>query len=190
MSYSHRRDAATTNVTAGRPTLRRTAARQTHATQHGRQRPRSRYRPTDSLQLSWLTHVGSISLTCRPRRLPSKQLVQLTRSQHAVSVRLLFSTANFRQFALPTPTKRVSRTISHHSMNYFRESRANRVELILPDYSSSHAVTNIRRPQVAPKKPLSQDSRQPQQVCLERSTRDTCTGKIRPIQRVTSATTP
>ena len=28
---------------------------------------------------------------------------------------------------------------------------------------------------------------QPQQVCLERSTRDMCTGKIRPRQRVTSA---
>jgi len=151
MSYSHRRDAATTNVTAGGPTLRRTAARQTHATQHGRQRPRSRYRPTDSLQLSWLTHVGSISLTCRPRRPPSNKLVQLTHSQHAVSVRLLFH-SEFLQFALPTPTKRVSRTISHHSMNYFRESRANRVELILPDYSSSHAVRNIRRPQVAPKR--------------------------------------
>ena len=35
---STRRDAATTDVTAGGPTLRRTAALQTHATQHGRQR--------------------------------------------------------------------------------------------------------------------------------------------------------
>ena len=51
MSYSRRRDVATTHVTAGRPTLRRTAALQTHATQHGRQRQRSGYRPTDSLQL-------------------------------------------------------------------------------------------------------------------------------------------
>ena len=51
MSYSRRRDAATTHVTAGGPTLRRTAAPQTHATQHGRQRQRSRYRPTASLQL-------------------------------------------------------------------------------------------------------------------------------------------
>ena len=32
MSYSRRRDAATTNVTAGGPTLRRTATPQTHAT--------------------------------------------------------------------------------------------------------------------------------------------------------------
>ena len=37
------------------------------------------------------------------------------------------------------------------------------------------------------KEQLSQDSRQPQQACLERSTRDTCTGKFRPRQRVTSA---
>ena len=51
MSYSRRRNAATTHVTAGGPTLRRTAAQQSHATQHGRQRQRSRYRPTDSLQL-------------------------------------------------------------------------------------------------------------------------------------------
>jgi len=50
MSYSRRRNAATTHVTAGGPTLRRTAALQTHATQHGRQRQRSRYSPTDSLQ--------------------------------------------------------------------------------------------------------------------------------------------
>ena len=39
------------------------------------------------------------------------------------------------------------------------------------------------------KEPLSQDNRQPQQVCLERSTRDTCTGKFQPRQRVTSAAT-
>jgi len=58
MSYSCRRDAATTNVTAGGFTLRRTAALQTHATQHGRQRRRTRYRPTDPLQLSRLTHVA------------------------------------------------------------------------------------------------------------------------------------
>jgi len=51
MSYSRRRDTATTHVTAGGPTLRLTAALQTHATQHGRQRQQSRYRLTDSLQL-------------------------------------------------------------------------------------------------------------------------------------------
>jgi len=63
MSYSRRRDAATTHVTAGRPTLRRTATLQTHATQHGWQRQRSRYRPTDSLQLSRLTHDPARSTT-------------------------------------------------------------------------------------------------------------------------------
>ena len=87
MSYSRRRDAATTNVTAGGPTLRRTAAPQTHATQHGRQRRRTRHRPTDSLQLSQLTSVGSFTLTCRPRRLANHKFAPLTHSQHAVSVR-------------------------------------------------------------------------------------------------------
>jgi len=62
-SYSRRRDAATTHVTAGGPTLRRTAALQTHATQHGRQRRRSRHRPMDSPQLSRLTHDPTRSTT-------------------------------------------------------------------------------------------------------------------------------
>ena len=61
MSYSCRRDAATTHVTAGGPTLRRTAAPQTHVTQHGgRQRQRSRYRPTDSLQLPADQRPGTV----------------------------------------------------------------------------------------------------------------------------------
>ena len=60
---STRRDAATTDVTAGGPTLRRTAALQTHATQHGRQRRRTRLCPTDSLQLSRLTHDLTRSTT-------------------------------------------------------------------------------------------------------------------------------
>ena len=60
MSYSRRRDAATTHVTAGGPTLRRTAAPQTHATQHGLQRQRSRYRPTDSLQLPADQRPGTV----------------------------------------------------------------------------------------------------------------------------------
>ena len=47
-------------VTAGGPTLRRTAALQTHATQHGRQRQRSRYRPTDSLQLPADQRPGTV----------------------------------------------------------------------------------------------------------------------------------
>ena len=64
MSTNRRRDAAVTNVPAGGPTFRRTTARMTRVAfslttpsqltnaTHGRQRRRTRYRPTDTLQLS------------------------------------------------------------------------------------------------------------------------------------------
>ena len=81
MSYSRRRDAATTHVTAGGPTLRRTAAPQTHATQHGRQRQRSRYRPTDSLQLPADQRPDTVDKRRRTRFRPTDS-IQLCRLTH------------------------------------------------------------------------------------------------------------
>ena len=66
-------------------------ARRTHLSSPADQRPKPH-------------SVGSFALSCRPRRPANNKFAQLTHSQHAVSVRLLYSTANFHQFVLPTTT--------------------------------------------------------------------------------------
>ena len=112
MSYSRRRDAATTHVTAGGPTLRRTAALQTHATQHGRQRWRTRHRPMDSPQLSRLTHDPARSTTSADSLPPDGLTSALPADPRRQYLPHLSTTSTTEQTARSTDTQSARRFYS------------------------------------------------------------------------------